>query len=50
MKSVRLGFEFYFRSCRRDFPGGSVVENLLDDVGNVGVSPDPGRPRMPWSN
>ena len=32
------------------FPGGSVVENLPANAGDMGSSPGLGRPHMPWSN
>ena len=32
------------------FPGGSVVENLPTNAGDVGSIPDLGRPRMLKSN
>ena len=34
----------------RVFPGGSVVKNLPAIAGDAGLSPDPGRSHMPWSN
>ena len=32
------------------FPGGSVVENLPANAGVTGLTADPGRPHLPWSN
>ena len=32
------------------FSGGSVVKNLLANVGDTGSIPGPGRSHMPWSN
>ena len=33
-----------------DFPGGAVVKNPSANAGDMGPSPGPGRPHMPWSN
>ena len=33
-----------------DFPGGAVVKNPPANAGDMGSSPGPGRPHMPWSN
>ena len=30
-----------------DFPGGSVVKNLLANAGDTNLIPDPGRSHMP---
>ena len=38
------------KSTNRDFPGGTVVENLPANAGNTGSSPVLGRSHMPWSN
>ena len=35
------------RSTSRDFPGGTVVKNLPANVGDMGLSPGPGRSHMP---
>ena len=32
------------------FPGGAVVKNLPANVGNMGLSPGPGRSYMPRNN
>ena len=32
------------------FPGDAVVKNPPANVGDSGLSPDPGRSHMPWSN
>ena len=32
------------------FPGGAIVKNLPANAGDTGLSPDPGRSHMPWSN
>ena len=32
------------------FPGGTVVENLPANAGDMGSSPGLGRSHMPWSN
>ena len=32
------------------FPGGTVVKNLPANAGDMGSSPGPARPHMPWSN
>ena len=32
------------------FPGGSLVKNPPAYAGDRGLSPGPGRPRVPWSN
>ena len=32
------------------FPGGTVVENLPANAGDMGSSPGLGRSYMPWSN
>ena len=34
----------------RGFPGGAVVKNPPANAGDMGSSPDPGRPHMPQSN
>ena len=34
----------------RGFPGGTVVENLPANAGDMGSSPGLGRSHMPWSN
>ena len=34
----------------RGFPGGTVVENLPANAGDMGSSPGPGRSHMPLSN
>ena len=34
----------------RDFPGGSVVENLPAKAGDVGSIPAPERSPMPWGH
>ena len=34
----------------RDFLGGAVVKNLPANVGDMGLSPGPGRSHMPQSN
>ena len=34
----------------RGFPGGAVVESLPANVGDMGLSPGPGRSHMPQSN
>ena len=40
----------FLKYLRRDFPGDAVVENLLANVGDTGLSPGPGRSHMPQSN
>ena len=32
------------------FPGGAVVKNPPANEGDMGLSPDPGRSHMLWSN
>ena len=36
--------------CQAGFPGGSVVENLPANAGDMNSIPDLGRFHMPWSN
>ena len=36
--------------CSQGSPGGSVVENLPANAGDMGSSPGPGRSHIPWSN
>ena len=38
------------RSCKPDFPGGTVVKNPPASAGDTGSSPGPGRSHMPQSN
>lgn len=33
-----------------DFPGGPVMKNLPARAGDVGLTPGPGRPRVPWGS
>ena len=42
--------ESVLRSSYRDFPGGTVVEDLPANAGDAGSNPGPGRSHMPWSN
>ena len=35
---------------KKDFPGGTVVKNLLANAGDTGSTPGPGRSHMPRSN
>ena len=39
-----------FKSYVRDFPGGTVVKNLLANAVDTGSIPGPGRSHMLWSN
>ena len=50
-----LGFTSVYLFClsrtyQRGFPGGSVVENLPANAGDMGSSPGLGRSHMPRSN
>ena len=38
------------KTKERDFPGGTVVENLPADAGDTGLSPGLGRSYLPPSN
>ena len=38
------------KKYNRGFPGGTVVENLPANAGDIGLSPGLGRSHMPWSN
>ena len=38
------------KSNQLAFPGGSVVKNLPANAGDTGLTPDPVRSHMPWSN
>ena len=42
--------EMQIKTTTKDFPGGAVVKNPPANAGDMGLSPDPGRPYMPWSN
>ena len=44
------GFFFFIKKGERDFPGGTVVENLPGNTGDTGSSPGPGRSHVPQSN
>ena len=37
-------------TCKRGFPGGSVVKNLPAKIGDMGSVPDSGSSHMLWSN
>ena len=39
-----------FERVASGFPGGAVVKNPPANAGDMGSSPGPGRPHMPWSN
>ena len=43
-------FGVLFKKVFSDFPGGSVVESLPANAGDVGSSPGLGRSHMPQSN
>ena len=42
--------DFKSKKVTRGFPGGAVVKNPPANAGDMGSSPGPGRPHMPWSN
>ena len=35
---------------QQDFPGGPVVKTLPANAGDMGLTSDPGRFQVPWSN
>ena len=39
--------KYFLKTEKKDFPGGTVVKNLLSNAGDTGSSPGPGGSHMP---